>query len=359
MCITPISEDHAQKDACRTAVAPSNRPPFGRRRQRKLFSFALPVNVPLPPFVSFASIDALIEALPHSTRVDHEQEIRGVVAKGLPPAVSLRTISTLFGVSSEFIGAMTRAPQRYYRVFKIKKGKKIRTIEAPRIALKLIQRWFGYYIARGVALPECVFGFIPGRNGVIEAAKKHCSAEWVYSLDLRDFFPSINTTLVVVALKAVGYSDQAADIVSRLCTLNGRLPQGSPASPVLSNLVFLQTDYALNKIADSFGIRYSRYADDLVFSGVGTTPKDLQSQVRAVLDEHEWQIAEEKVHLAKLPARLKVHGLLVHGTKPRLTKGYRNRIRAYRHLIANERIVDKDIAMVKGHITYAYLIERS
>lgn len=208
-------------------------------------------------------------------------------------------------------------------------------------------------------LPECVFGFVPGKHGVLEAAKKHCGAQWVYSLDLRDFFPSIKTQQVVEGIKSIGYSMHAADVISRLCTLNGKLPQGSPASPVLSNLVFLQTDAELVKIAANYGVRYTRYADDLVFSGVAAVPNGLQETVNALLIEHGWQIAEEKEHLSVLPARLKVHGLLVHGENPRLTKGYRNRVRAYRHLIANEKVAAKDMAKIKGHIAYALLIESS
>lgn len=314
---------------------------------------------PPPILVSFASVDALIEALPAPTREECEEEIRRLVMSGLAPAVSTITVSTLFGVSAEFIGAMTRAPQRYYRRFTIRKGKKMRQIEAPKVALKLIQRWIGAHLAQATALPVCVFGFVPGKQGVIEAAQMHCSARWVYSLDLRNFFPSIAASRVMAALTARGYSRRAANLIERLCTLEGRLPQGSPASPVLSNLVFLETDKALQDIATMSGVRYSRYADDLVFSGQGDVPIELVAQVKAVLAVHAWEIAPEKEHLAELPARLKVHGLLVHGAKPRLTKGYRNKIRAYRHLLVGQKVVEKDLSRIQGHISYADHVEKA
>ena len=356
----PNSEDHAQKDAYRTAVSPSNRPPFGRRRERKLYCFAFPVNASPPPIlVSFASVDALLDALPDQTRVECEQEIRRLVASGLAPATSTITVSTLFGVSSEFIGAMSRAPQRYYRRFTIRKGKKSRQIFAPKIALKLVQRWIGAHLARATSFPEYVYGFVPGRSGVIEAAQSHCGAQWVYSLDLRDFFPSIDSSRVIAALIARGYSHRAARLITRLCCLDGRLPQGSPASPVLSNLVFLEADKSLELIATAAGVRYSRYADDLVFSGQGDIPVDLVSKVKDVLSEHRWEIAPEKEHLAALPARLKVHGLLVNGEKPRLTKGYRNRIRAFRYLVASERVAEQDVSRINGHISYADHVEKA
>lgn len=356
-CITPTSEDQGQKEACRTAGAPSNHPQFCRLRQRKLFSFALPMNAP-PLLVSFSSVDTLVESLPQQTRETYEPEIRALAEKGLPPAVSLRTVSTLFGVSAEFVGTMVRVPHRYYRNFKIKKGKKTRQIQAPRVALKVVQRWIGAHLSASVELPDCIYGFVQGRS-VVGAAKIHCDATWVYSLDIRDFFSSTTSDQVLGALTSLGYAEHGATLITRLCTLNARLPQGSPASPVLSNLVFTPFDIQLQDIAKAENIRYTRYADDIVFSGQGEPPHELAERVRAIVTSGGWDIAPEKEHLSKLPARLKVHGLLVHGSTPRLTKGYRNRIRAFKHLLASGKIRDDDMQRVRGHLSYADFVVKS
>lgn len=316
------------------------------------------MNVPPPPLlVSFNSVENFLDALPDDVATLSKQEILQLVESGLPPLISIVAASTLFGVSKSFIGSISQQPNKYYRQFKIRKGRKQRLIQAPKVALKIIQRWFGYHVARSTPLPDYVFGFVPGKNGVIEAAKLHCGAHWVYSLDLRDFFPSIVGHQVTSALQTRGYSERAANFISRLCTLDNRLPQGSPASPVLSNLVFQSTDNALNDIAEQLGVRYSRYADDLVFSGIDSPPEILPAQVKETLMQFGWTIASEKEHLAKVPARLKVHGLLVHGDRPRLTKGYRNRIRAYRHLLDSDRITPEDIASIRGHLAYADLVD--
>lgn len=71
-----------------------------------------------------------------------------------------------------------------------------------------------------------------------------------------------------------------------------------------------------------------------------------------------WQLADDKTRLAEVPQRLKVHGLLVHGSRARLTKGYRNKLRAYRHLLETKRIGDDDVARVKGHLSYASFVDR-
>lgn len=282
-----------------------------------------------------------------------------LVDRGLPPALSVGVVATLFGVSIPFVRAMSLNPHRYYRVFTIRKGKKERRISAPKIALKLLQSWMGTHLSRAVQLDDCVLGFVPERHGVIEAAKRHCNARWVYSLDLRDFFPSVKDRQVEAALRALGYSGNSAAFIVSLCTLNGSLPQGSPASPVLSNLVFSDTDNALVKIASEEGVRYTRYADDLVFSGGGDVPPRLQERVRSALAVRGWEIAAEKEQLVELPKRLKVHGLLVHGAAPRLTKGYRNRIRAYRHLISKDKIAAVDLDEVRGHLAYAAQVEKA
>jgi hypothetical protein len=358
VCITPISEDHGQKEACRKAGAPSNHPPFGRLHQRRLTSLALPVKTSPPLFVAFASIDEALGAMPERYRLDVEKAMRPLADRGMPPALSVGVVAILFGVSAAFVRAMASRPRRYYRFFQIRKGKKVRQISAPRIGLKLVQSWIGYHLARAIQLPPNVYGFIPGVCGVLEAAAAHSGARWVYSLDLRDFFSSVSPERTERALVSLGYPPSSAAFIAGICSLDGALPQGSPASPVLSNLAFLETDQALTAIADDLGVRYTRYADDLVFSGLESPPAELCSRVRDCLTLHGWQIATEKEHMALAPARLKVHGLLVHGAQPRLTKGYRNRIRAYRHLVASGRVREADRAKIAGHLAYAEQVDR-
>jgi len=317
------------------------------------------VNAPPPLLISFSSPEKLFEALPEKTLVTYREEIDTLLASNYPPAVSLHVLSTLLGTSTDFIGALIKAPERHYRRFTIRKGKKKRQIEAPRVALKLIQGWIGYHLSRAAVFAPCVHGFIPEQNGILSATSFHCNAKWVLSLDLRDFFPSVSAQLIEEALQVIGYQQHAANLITKICTIDDRLPQGSPASPVLSNLAFSTTDIALQAIADNLGVRYSRYADDLVFSGTSPIPPDeLQPLVTETIISKGWVIAEEKTHLAIAPKRLKVHGLLVHGEKPRLTKGYRNRIRAYKHLLAgNTAIPDKDLEKMRGHIAYSCQVD--
>lgn len=306
-----------------------------------------------PPFlISFSNSDQFLKELSEDLRLEFQDEFSRLASKKLPPIVSIRCLATLFGFSPRFVGAIFHHPEHYYRSFAIHKGKKKRMIQAPKVALKVIQKWFGFHLAEITAFNDCVYGFIKGRSAIMAAAV-HCRSQWIYSVDIKDFFPTTPKRMVQNALINLGYSEHGAEIAAQLCCYKGALAQGSPASPVLSNLVFQKADSQLQVLANSYGLKYTRYADDITFSGQSEVPQQLKNQVREIIISHGWVISEAKEILAHLPNRLKVHGLLVHGLKPRLTKGYRNRIRAYEHMLKGGKIKATDIAKVLGHLSFS------
>lgn len=306
-----------------------------------------------PPFlISFSNIEQFLRVLPDELRLQYQDEFALLVSKKLPPIVSIRCLATLLGFSPRFLGAILHHPERYYRSFSIQKGKKKRMIQAPKVALKVIQKWFGHYLAEAVAFDDCVYGFVKGRSA-IKAASMHCGSHWIYSVDIKDFFPMTPKHMVQSALISLGYSEHGAEIAAKLCCYRGALAQGSPASPVLSNLVFQNVDAKMCALANSYELKYTRYADDITFSGQSEAPPQIAQQVRKIIEASGWTISETKEKLMQLPNRLKVHGLLVHGLAPRLTKGYRNRIRAYEHLLKIGKIKAADIGKVRGHLSFA------
>lgn len=179
---------------------------------------------------------------------------------------------------------------------------------------------------------------------------------------MENFFPSTPIGQIRSSLCKLGYRDgEGLELLTKLLSFHGRLSQGAPTSPVISNIALTDIDGALSAIAQDHGIRFTRYADDITFSGATGVefPEDLLAGIQEKFAGTPWQISQRKVHFAKSPARLKVHGLLVHGDELRLTKGYRNRLRAYRHLMHLGRISADDVGRVTGHLNYASQIERS
>lgn len=310
-----------------------------------------------PLLVSYSSLDEYLEALGSELRGLHEAEIIWLYEKRLPIVVSFRCLSVLFGFSTNFVNKLAQQNWKFYRTFTIRKGKKKRTIHAPKVALKVIQKWLGYYLSETLNFGEYVYGFVPGKSA-IDAANMHTNAQWVYSVDIEDFFPTTTKEVIKESLKSVGYSLEAADLIASICCYNNTLAQGAPSSPVLSNLVFKEFDKRLKEIADNNQIRLTRYADDIVFSGINEFPKEIKEQISVLFNETGWKLSSTKEYFAELPKRLKVHGLLVHGEKARLTKGYRNRIRAYKHLLKAGKLRGEDLDRIIGHIKYAESVDK-
>jgi hypothetical protein len=302
-----------------------------------------------PLFVNFTSLEEAQQAFPDQLDLGIWKQLTD---KNLPPVISIRFLSLIFGVNPNFISSLIRKPQKNYRHFKIKTGKKERSIDSPKIGIKLFQNWIGHHLSRSIFLEKNVCGFIPGKNGILTAASQHTNATWIYSVDLRDFFHSVRKDLIIEALIQVGYPEESAKLITYICCLREVLPQGSPASPVLSNLAFRNTDSKLIELSLNLNIRYTRYADDLVFSGIGEKPEGLEDKIKSILEADGWVIAPEKEEFSISPYRLKVHGLIVNGASPRLTKGYRNRIRAYKHLLKNNKII-KNKDKINGHLAYS------
>jgi RNA-directed DNA polymerase len=139
----------------------------------------------------------------------------------------------------------------------------------------------------------------------------------------------------------------------------GVLPQGAPTSPMLSNLAVTSLDRNLSLISEKFGLRYSRYADDLTFS---TTKKSFgrSSAIRLVGDVYEELIGHglspnrAKTSIVSPGARKMVLGLLVDGLHPRLTREFRSRLRMHMYYITHEKhgpskhAKERDFASVEG-----------
>ncbi|MDD5289300.1 MAG: reverse transcriptase domain-containing protein, partial [Dehalococcoidales bacterium] len=105
-------------------------------------------------------------------------------------------------------------------------------------------------------------------TSILDNAKPHIGAVAIMSLDIDDFFPSIKANRVWSIFRTIGYNPQIANVLTSLCTFKGSLPQGSPASPKLSNLISIRLDARLLGYAGKHGIIYTRYADDLCFSSL-------------------------------------------------------------------------------------------
>lgn len=311
----------------------------------------------LSQFFQYSNVDDVVRAVAGTVTDAELTRLRELASRGLPPITSKTVLAAMMGINPGLLWSFEYRTRRHYRRFLIPKGTGHRVILAPRVALKLLQRWLAHQLQQNSQFPDHVFGFVPTLSHV-DAAKVHANARWVYSVDIENFFPSTPERMVRAVYSSLGYGEDVSHFLARISCLDGVLPQGAPTSPVLSNYCLAKVDAALIQIAADKRIRLSRYADDIVFSGEGEVPEGLPVETAAIFSGTPWTLSARKTELAEHPRRLKVHGLLVHGDQVRLTKGYRNRIRAYKHLISAGKIEGDDLLKVNGHIEYSNFVEK-
>jgi RNA-directed DNA polymerase len=121
-------------------------------------------------FFIFPDLPELIKALGNSLLEEELSDINRMVDLGLPPISSRHVLATMFGVSTGLIRSFEHNPSKHYRSFKIPKGKLSRTIDAPRVALKVVQKWISVQLMSSFNTPDNVFGFVSGRSH-LEAAR--------------------------------------------------------------------------------------------------------------------------------------------------------------------------------------------
>jgi RNA-directed DNA polymerase len=242
------------------------------------------------------------------------QRARELYESGLPPLVDTRCLPYLFGVSRKLVAAMGKFPDRYYREFTTRKrGGGERRIEAPRRFAKLVQRWIDKHILSSAELPDYVFGFARGRS-IFDHGSLHTSGVNVLVVDIEDFFPSVDADKIAMVFSRFGFPEAVADQLASLCSLRRRLPQGAPTSPALANLAFSDADAQLKELADSWECQYSRYADDLAFSGSKRFTETDMRRVGSILARHEFTINRSKSRWIGSGGCQVVTGLVVNHT---------------------------------------------
>lgn len=243
-----------------------------------------------------------------------------------------------------------------------------RLVEAPKDRLKTAQRLILREILESVPVHPAAHGFVKGRS-VHSHAALHAGQPWVARIDLRSFFPSVNGARVAGFFEALGYPSRVvaaltgltttwtpADICNRAPYNQPHLPQGAPTSPALANAVCWTLDARLTAWARGADVVYSRYADDLTFSGGRPGPNFLRSVVDLV-EQEGFVVNRSKTRVMKSSRRQRVTGLVVNQT-PAVSRRERDQLRAIVHRAEHQgwRAVDvphpDPVAWVRGRIAW-------
>lgn len=232
-----------------------------------------------------------------------------------------------------------------FQQFQIKKKTGgFRQITAPKNRSYMLLLSYINRILNSIYTPsDFAMGFTEGRS-VVTNANRHICKNYILNLDLKDFFPSIDQARVWkrLQLKPFNFPIAVANIIAGFCSMKDVkvedggskkisyiLPQGSPASPTLTNMICDKLDRRLGGLAKRFGLTYTRYADDITFSSMHNVYQEngvFWNELKRIIHDQNFIINEKKTRLNKLGSRQEVTGIIV-SQKLNVTKKYVSDIR--------------------------------
>ena len=213
-------------------------------------------------------------------------------------------LAKLLYVNPAKLESLARQPGLYRRFQQPKSSGGVRDIHAPRGGLKAVQSRIADLLSR-IAPPDYLFAPVSGRSYVDNAAA-HVGAKGVRLLDIEDFFPRCTANKVVWFFRQrMQTSPYVAAVLRGVTTLDGSLPQGSPCSPILAYLCYVDMWEEISRIVADADCTLSVYADDLTISG-RMVPEEAIWRVKETLFRHghRYQLAKERSKIGRFAAEI-------------------------------------------------------
>jgi RNA-directed DNA polymerase len=261
--------------------------------------------------------------------------------KKLKEATDRKELAEILGYKPSALTSIVykTLPEAKYTVFEIpKKSGGVRTIKAPEPKLKKLQSHLAQVLYACLAEIEAEknqkrvsFGFRK-EGRIADNAKKHKHRRYVLNLDLENFFPSFNFGRVrgfFLKDKSFELAEEVATTIAQIACDGVALPQGSPCSPIISELIGSILDLRLLRLAKKHGVQYSRYADDITFSTSNKT-FPLALAVQHTSDPSKWALGDE------LTKKILVSGFIINQAKTRMQ--YRASRQMVTGLVVNDKV---------------------
>ena len=237
--------------------------------------------------------------------------------------------AALLGVEVNRLEEILNNVSGHYQEFWMRKRSGgYRMISAPDKDLQAIQSTIYSRILSSVTIVHpAAIGFRCGRS-VVDNAAPHLGKRYVLKMDIHDFFGSIRSPRVRQTFKKIGYPENVSKVLGALCCLHRHLPQGAPTSPALSNIVGYEMDRKLAALAAEYGLTYTRYADDLTFSGDVFPKEQIIPQVKRIIRDEKFEPNHKKTHFMNQSSRKIITGVSVaSGVKLTIPKSKKREIR--------------------------------
>src|SRR6266852_5597418 len=298
----------------------------------------------------------------------NENDLSGANASAALNLYSFRHLTVLLGFSREQLLDLSSHAGGHYEPFikqqkirpfarKVQPDKK-RLIDNPTGLLKLLQSRIEARLLARLAIPEHLLGGVRGKT-IKENAALHFGAPYIVTVDIKNFFPSITPMQIYSVWRhTLNCSPEIAEILTKLTTFRGRLPQGAPTSTLLANFTLGSVDAPIRAACEAHNVRYSSWVDDLVFSG--ESARDITPLVIKVLLESGFKVRHRKIKVMR-PGSKKTINNLVLGRLITVENRYLKRIRAGINNLKIGRVpepgVVKYVMSLEGQINYVRLFD--
>jgi RNA-directed DNA polymerase len=323
----------------------------------------------------------------HSGGLQHvTSDESALVKRGLPVLHNAHDLAVALGLSLGRLRWLTYHRNgatlvHYHRYSIPKKTGGIRGISAPKPALAKAQKWVFDSIVQKLTIEPEAHGFVVDRS-IVSNAKIHVGKRVVSNMDLKDFFPSVTYRRTKGLFVSFGYSEQVATLIALLCTepprvaasIDGkpvhiaigerRLPQGACTSPGLTNAVCRALDRRLAGLAQKLGFDYSRYADDLTFSGNEDRKLGLLLRsARSIVKDEGFLEHPTKTRVMRRGRRQEVTGVVVND-RPTIPREELRELRAILHNAMrqgleaqNRKSHPRFIEHLQGRVAYVAMVD--
>ncbi|EOX3951377.1 MULTISPECIES: reverse transcriptase family protein [Vibrio harveyi group] len=252
--------------------------------------------------------------------------------KSLPVIFEIEHFSKLLGIELSLASRIATKPERFYRLFNIsKKRGGSRAISSPYPKLNYIQLWIKENILEKCPIHDSAFAYRKNRSH-IDNARMHCDAIEMLKVDISGFFDNISASYIVKIFEKCGYSKKLSEQLANFCSHSDLLPQGAPTSPIISNIHMYELDKKLSDVSSEHNLIYTRYADDICFSGREISV-NLLNIVNKLVNEHGLKLNKNKTRLYKSQHIKSVTGIIISDGKLRTPKKIRREFRLDCHYL--------------------------
>lgn len=223
--------------------------------------------------------------------------------------------------------AVSNHAELHYQPAPVKKRSGgVRKLLVPDMLLCTIQRNLLCHVLSGLTVSQYATAY-KKHSSVVDNARPHVGKEMLLKLDIKDFFTNITFPMVYqAAFPGVYFPPAVRRLLTELCCYEDYLPQGAPTSPAVSNLVMKSFDEYMGSWCRERKIYYTRYCDDLTFSGA-FDQREVKNKVRSYLRAMGFELNEKKTRILKKSGRQTVTGIVVN-ERPGVGREYRRRLRA-------------------------------